>query len=100
MNHHSAGSLLFGTCLLIALSISAQDSQERHEGTAPRVSAAKYRSRAEKDGPGLGAEFLWKKLASKVFAVNVSGCCLVVQVAVYLEKDVTVDVSLSCSLKS
>ena len=97
MSRNSAVPLLFGTCFLIALPISAQDSgqsRERHEGTAPRVSAAKYRSHAEKAGLSLGGEFLTKKQASKVFAANVNSCCLVVQVAVYQEKDDTVDLSL------
>jgi hypothetical protein len=79
MSPNSAVPLLFGTCFLIALPISAQDSgqsRERHEGTAPRVSAAKYRSHAEKDGLSLGAEFLPKKQASKVFAADVNSCCL------------------------
>jgi len=97
MSPNSAVPLLFGTCFLIALPISAQDSgqsRERHEGTAPRVSAAKYRSHAEKDGLSLGAEFLPKKQASKVFVADVNSCCLVVQVAVYPEKGDTVDLSL------
>ena len=95
MSHNSVVPLLFGTCFLIALPISAQESgQSRHEGTVPRASAVKYRSHAEKDGFSLGAEFLPKKQASKVFAANVNSCCIVVQVAVYSEKDDTVDVSL------
>jgi hypothetical protein len=97
MSPNSAVPLLFGTCFLIALPISAQDSgqsRERHEGTATRVSAANYRSHAEKDGLSLGAEFLPKKQASKVFAADVNSCCLVVQVAVYPENGDTVDLSL------
>jgi hypothetical protein len=42
----------------------------------------------------LGAEFLPKKQASKVFAADVNSCYLVVQVAVYPEKGDTVDLSL------
>jgi hypothetical protein len=98
MNRHSAVSLLLGACFLLVLPISAQDTaesgRERHEGTAPRVSAAKYRSHAEKDGMSLGAELLPKSQASKVFAANLNSCCLVVQVAAYPEKDNTVDLSL------
>lgn len=97
MSRDSAVPLLFGTCFLIALPICAQDSgqsRERREGTAPRVSAAKYRSHAENEGLSLGAEFLPKKQASKVFAADVNSCCLVVQVAVYPEKDDAVDLSL------
>lgn len=97
MNHHSAVSLLFGTCFLIVLPTAAQDSaqsRERHEGTAPRASAARYRSHAEKDGLSLGAELLLKSQASKAFAADVNSCCLVVQVAVYPKKDDTLDLSL------
>jgi hypothetical protein len=96
MSHNCAVPLLFGTCFLIAVPISAQDSgqSQRLEGTAPRSSAAKYRSHSEKDGFSLGAEFLPKKLSSKVFAADVNSCCIVVQVAVYPEKDDTVDLSL------
>jgi hypothetical protein len=97
MNLNSAVPLLFGACFLIAVPVSAQDSgqsRERHEGTAPRASAAKYGSHAEKDRFSLGAEFLPRKEASKVFAADVNSCCLVVQVAVYPEKDDTVDLSL------
>jgi len=46
-------SLLF-IFFLVLPSLPAQDSSgqspERHEGTAPRTSAAKYRAHAEKDG--------------------------------------------------
>ena len=52
------------------------------------------RSHAEKDGFSLGAEFLPKKQASKVFVADVNSCCLVVQMTVYPEKDDTVDLSL------
>ena len=97
MTRHSVVSLFVGICFLIVLPFSAQDSgqsQERHEGTAPRASAAKYRSHAEKDGFSLGAELLPKSQASKAFAADVNSCCLVVQVAVYPEKGGTVDLSL------
>lgn len=89
MRRNSAVCLLFLNCFLISLislTTPTQDSSqspERHEGTAPRESAAKYHSHAEKDGFSLGAERLSKKEASSVFATDVNRCCLVVQVAVY-----------------
>jgi hypothetical protein len=63
MIRNSAASVLFPICFFISLTTAAQDSQspERHEGTAPRVSAAKYHSHAEKDGFSMGAELLSKK---------------------------------------
>lgn len=97
MRRNSAVCLLFLNCFFISLTTPAQDSSqspERHEGTAPRASAAKYHSHAEKDGFSLGAELLSKKEASRVFAADVNRCCLVVQVAVYPKKDESIELSL------
>jgi len=98
MRRNSALCFLFVLkFFLVCLTSSAQDSgesPERHQGTAPRASAARYHSYAEKDGFSLGAEVLPKKEASTVFAADVNRCCLVVQVAVYPKKDESVDVSL------
>jgi len=82
-----AACLLFLSCLFFSLTTPAQ-------GTAPRASAAKYHSHAQKDGFSLGAELLSKKEASSVFAADVNGCCLVVQVAVYPKKDEPIELSL------
>jgi hypothetical protein len=78
--------------------LSAQDSvqaPERHDGTAPRASAAKYRSRVEKDGFSIGAELLTKKEASDTFATDLNRCCLVVLVSVYPKKGEPVELSLA-----
>jgi hypothetical protein len=58
MCRNFAVCFLFLTCFLISLTTPAQDSSqspERHEGTAPRASAEKYHSHAQKDGFSLGA---------------------------------------------
>lgn len=96
MRRNSACLLLLA-CSFISVTTLAQDSRqppERHEGTAPLASAAKYPSHVQKDGFSLGAELLSKKEASSAFAADVNRCCLVVQVAVYPKKDESVDLSL------
>jgi hypothetical protein len=89
-------SLLFVPLCVPAL--QAQDSEqtpEKHEGTAPRASAAKYRAHAEKGGVGIGAELLTKKEAADRFAADINHCCLVVEVAVYPKKDEPIDLFLA-----
>ena len=80
-----------------ALSLRAQDTDDssvRGRGTAPRRSAYKYHAHAEYKGVSIGAELLTRKEVSKEFAADVNRCCLVVQVAVYPEKDELLVVSL------
>jgi hypothetical protein len=86
--------IVLSSLLLIPL-LHAQDSPEKHEGTAPRASADKYPSHAEQDGISLGAELLTRKQASTTFAADVNRCCLVVDVAVYPKKDEPTDLSLA-----
>jgi hypothetical protein len=93
--------VLFSSLLSLFLSstpLPAQDSvqtPERHDGAAPRASAAKYRSHVEKDGFGVGAELLTKKEASDTFATDLNRCCLVVLVSVYPKKGEPVELSLA-----
>ena len=97
MCRNSAACLLFLNWFFVSLTTPAQDasqSYERHEGTVPRASAAKYHSHAERDGFSLGAELLSQKEASRVFAADVNRCCLVLQVAVYPKKDESIELSL------
>ena len=92
-----AACFLFLNCFFISLTTPAQDSgqsPDRNQGNVPRASAAKYHSHAQKDGFSLGAELLSRKEASSVFAANVNGCCLVVQVSVYPKKDEPTELSL------
>ena len=83
-------SLLVAALVLSALSVRAQDTNDSsvaQGGTAPRISADKYHAHAEHQGVSIGAELLTRKEVSKEFAVDVNHCCLVVQVAVYPQKD-------------
>jgi hypothetical protein len=84
--------------LCVPARLQAQDSEqtpEKHEGTAPRAAAAKYRAHAEKDGVSIGAELLTKKEAADTFAARINGCCLVVEIAVYPKKDEPIDLFLA-----
>jgi hypothetical protein len=90
---------LFVVSSLLSVSpLRAQDppqtASEKHDGTAPRTSAAKYRAHFEKSGFSIGAELVTKKEVSRVFAADLNRCCLVLQVAVYPKKDEPIDLSL------
>jgi hypothetical protein len=89
--------LMLTTLAFSALFLRAQDtgdSSVRVRGTAPRHSADKYHEHAEYKGVSIGAELLTRKEVSKEFAADVNRCCLVVQVALYVEKDEFLSVSL------
>ena len=89
--------LIVLSSLLFVPFLQAQDSSdspEKHEGTAPRASADKYRAHGEQAGVSVGAELLTRKQASTTFAANVNRCCLVVHVAVYSKKDEPIELAL------
>lgn len=98
--HHLAVpcSLLVTYSLLFVPPLRAQDpaqsAPEKHDGTAPRTSAAKYASHVEKNGFSIGAELATKKEVSQVFAADLNRCCLALQVALYPKKDEPIDLSL------
>jgi hypothetical protein len=90
-------SLLLGAPGFSAVSLRAQDTDDssvRSRGTAPRRSADKYHAHAEYKGVSIGVELLARKEVSKEFAADMNRCCLVVQVAVYPEKDGLLNASL------
>jgi hypothetical protein len=64
-------------------------------GTVPRASAEKYAAHAEQNGNSLGARLLSVKEAHKEFATDVDQCCMVVEVAIYPQKDGMLEISLS-----
>ena len=64
-------------------------------GTVPRASAEKYAAHVEQNGSSLGARLLSPKEARKEFATDVDQCCMVVEVALYPQKDGMLEVSLS-----
>jgi hypothetical protein len=73
----------------------SEQSPEKHEGTAPRASAARYPAHGERDGLSIGAEKLTKKQVADVFAAEVNRCCVVVHVAVYPKKGEVTELSLT-----
>jgi hypothetical protein len=64
------------------------------KGTVPRSGPDKYSAHTEENGVGIGATLLSPSQAKKVFAVDVDRCCLVVEVALYPQKDGLTEVSL------
>jgi hypothetical protein len=62
------------------------------KGTVPRSTAARYAAHATIDGTTLGATLLTSKQVHKVFTTDLTPCCLVVEVALYPEKDKQLDV--------
>jgi hypothetical protein len=89
-------SLLITALAFSALCLRAQnteDSSAGRSGTAPRSSADKYRAQATQSGVRIGAELLTPREVSKEFAADMNGCCLVVHVALYPEKDELLNVS-------
>jgi hypothetical protein len=64
-------------------------------GTVPRASAEKYAAHAEQNGSSMGARLLSPKEARKEFATDVDQCCMVVEVALYPQKDGMLEISLA-----
>jgi hypothetical protein len=90
-------SLLLATLAFSAPSLRAQDANHSsvgQGGTAPRSSADKYPAHAKQGDVSIGAKLLTHKEVSKEFAADVNHCCLVVEVAVYPQKDEPLNVSL------
>jgi len=64
------------------------------KGTVPRASAEKYALHTTQDGVGIGVVLLSQEQARKQFVSDVNRCCVVVEIALYPEKDKPVSVSL------
>ncbi len=64
------------------------------KGTVPRGDASRYPASAQRDGIGVGAIMLTPEQVKRAFASDISRCCVVIEVAVYPEKDKPLDVSL------
>jgi hypothetical protein len=79
-------------CLLICATAWASDSPK---GTVPRAAPDRYDAHAEQNDVALGATRLTPKLARKVFTTDVNRCCVVVEVALYPQKDGRIEVSLN-----
>ncbi|HEV2989218.1 MAG TPA: hypothetical protein VG759_12310 [Candidatus Angelobacter sp.] len=80
------------TCLLVCMAAWASDSPK---GTVPRTSADKYDAHAEQSDVAVGASVLAPKQARKVFTTDVTRCCVIVEVALYPQKDGRIEVSLN-----
>ena len=64
------------------------------KGTVPRSSANRYPAHTEGDGISIGATLLTPKEARKTFVSDVNRCCVVIEFAIYPEKDKPLTVSL------
>jgi hypothetical protein len=64
------------------------------KGTVPRSSANRYPAHAQGDGISIGATLLTPKEARKTFVSDVNRCCVVIEFAIYPEKDKPLTVSL------
>jgi hypothetical protein len=64
------------------------------KGTVPRYSANRYPAHTQGDGISIGATLLTPKEARKTFVSDVNRCCVVIEFAIYPEKDKPLTVSL------
>lgn len=64
------------------------------KGTVPRSSANRYPAHTQGDGTSIGATLLTPKEARKTFVSDVNRCCVVIEFAIYPEKDKSLTVSL------
>ena len=64
-------------------------------GTVPRASFDRYALHAAQDGVGIGVVLLAPEQARKQFVSDVNRCCVVVEVALYPDKDKALNVSLN-----
>jgi len=69
--------------VLVSMCMTAQAQR----GTTPRASAEQYSAHTELNGVGVGALRLGKSESRKALSVDLSNCCIVVEVAIYPEKD-------------
>jgi len=80
-------------CVVTLLCVLA--SAQAPKGTVPRSSADRYPANARHNDVAIGARLLSQKEAEKAFATDVNRCCVVVEVAVYPQKDGQVKVLLN-----
>lgn len=78
--------------LLICATAVAVDAPR---GTVPKAAADRYSAHAAQGGIGIGATLLSAKDIRQAFSTQVNDCCVVVEVALYPQKDGLVEVSLN-----
>jgi hypothetical protein len=81
--------------LVAGLVCAVAMASDTSRGTVPRPTPDKYDAHADQSGVGIGATLLTASQAKKIFATDVDKCCLVVEVALYPQKDGLVEVSLN-----
>ena len=80
------------TALTVGLAASLAFAAPK--GTVPRSSANRYPVHAQNDGIAIGARLLSPEEARKTFVSDINHCCVVVELAIYPEKDKLIPVSL------
>jgi hypothetical protein len=86
-------SLIQVTVQVMAARTTSPSDGQTPRGTAPRKAATDYAAHASPENLQIGASLLEKKDLQKIFVTNVDICCVVVEVAVYPQKDNSVKVS-------
>lgn len=76
-----------GFALAVSLAFAAP------KGTVARSAAIKYPAHAEQDGVAIGAVLLTSQETRANFASDLNHCCLVVEFALYPQKDQPIDLS-------
>jgi hypothetical protein len=76
--------------LVVSMCVSAQAQR----GTVPLESAEQYPIHAAQPAVGVGVRLLTQAEAHKTFSVDLNHCCLVVEVALFPQKDGAIAVSL------
>ena len=64
------------------------------QGTVPRSSSSRYPAHTQGDGISIGARLLTREDARNTFVSDVNRCCVVIELAIYPEKDKPLTVSL------
>src|SRR5215469_6356575 len=80
--------MILAAALICAISVYAAAPK----GTVPRASADSYPAHTVHDGLSVGATLLTSDQVRKAFISDLNRCCLVVEVALYPEKDGSVQV--------
>ena len=81
--------------LVAGLASVAAMAFDNSRGTVPRATPDKYDAHAEQSGVGIGATLLTASQAKKIFSTDIDKCCVVIEVALYPQKDSLIEVSLN-----
>lgn len=79
--------------VLVMCAVAAAGDAPR--GTVPKGSADQYPAHAVQEGASVGAVLLTAKDVRQTFSPQVNECCIVVEVALYPQKDGMMEVSLN-----